>query len=643
MMSTTAAPEGTWRQDIDRLAYAVKPDWLRFDSVWDAFRREHGIHLRRDAAAGNAREFLAEALGTAYNRNLLRRLTALLLKADLVDPEFDELARPLLGALQLQAFQNGVFQPKDALLSARGLLAACDQVCRIDIEQGGVFQHAGTGVLVSPTLVATAAHVVWGLLERVGDDPVLADGSLVASVGSEERLRVVFGDVEDSVLGGAQEPRPSAGEPADLHPDWLAWGSRPTRAELAQIYDVRDISDIEQCGPWDLALIRLWSPRPTRRALLRIDDTPSRPFEVHVIHHPSGGSSDGPPLMWSIGQVDQQLGSPPLRCLHDASTLGGSSGAPVFDQFWKVIALHQGGERVVPHLDAATGLPATGRNRAVPVRHWAPLVEDIERRAAEPYLTQLRLSPDLVPNPYPVVGRRLTQDRIRRALAPGAAAEHRLLIVRGEPGTGRRFTGRLVRELVVSRGGSTVFLDMANATAADAPGFARKLAEACSTQLVEPVADTALTTPQRDVRGTVGPTVGRTVTRVAGERHVWVILEGAGQSGVELPAEVENLILELIGQLTANPALRVVLLGWAAQPPVGFEDAVEELAMLTALDVVRLLIPPEVDPTPLLPIAQGLLDQQLAIGHPNRFLAIHAVITLLAPLVGTLPSAGGRE
>ena len=57
------------------------------------------------------------------------------------------------------------------------------------------------------------------------------------------------------------------------------------------------------------------------------------------------------------------------------------------------------------------------------------------------------------------------------------------------------------------RGGSTVFLDMANATAADGSGFAPSF-EACSTQLVESVADTALTTPQRDVRGTVGPPWG---------------------------------------------------------------------------------------------------------------------------------------
>ena len=174
-----------------------------------------------------------------------------------------------------------------------------------------------------------------------------------------------------------------------------------------------------------------------------------------------------------------------MRCLHDASTLRGSSGAPVYDARWRVVALHQGGDRVLQSSADAGGLSKESRNRAVPIRRWRDRLEEIERSVFGdvPYLTTLSNSPDLTPSPYPVIGRRETQRRIWRAMQPHATAASRLLIIRGAPGTGLRFTKRLVREFVTARGGVMGTLNMANALNEDAAGFAERAAGALSAQL----------------------------------------------------------------------------------------------------------------------------------------------------------------
>ncbi|NUT91690.1 MAG: hypothetical protein HOY78_06620, partial [Saccharothrix sp.] len=176
-----AAPvdEGRWDPEVVALAHAVKlDDPVLVDRVWEKLRLTHGIHLRRDTGA-DPLEFAAEALTIAEGRGLLRRLAIDLMNGELVLPGFEERLTALLGAtaFNLQSFVNGDFTPKSALVSARRFLDSCDRVCRIDI--GG--RHRGTGVLVRPTLVATAAHVVQEL--------VRVDGGVMAAVpGSREAL-----------------------------------------------------------------------------------------------------------------------------------------------------------------------------------------------------------------------------------------------------------------------------------------------------------------------------------------------------------------------------------------------------------------------------------------------------------------------
>ena len=316
-------PVDPWPPAIHALAEAVVlDDWLRLVATWERFRLEAGgFYLRWDTGL-EQRSFLVAALGQAHDRGLLRQLAKELIKEELVTDEFGARLAAATGrsAFGLQAFQNGVFRPFDAVVGAKDMLAACDQVCRIDVDG----QQIGTGVQVSQTLVATAAHVVWKLT-TVGPD-----GCLQPTANSIKRLSLTFGDAIDYVAEDDTRTWRREGEPASLHPDWLAWSSQPTTNERAsRDFDVRDVTGIDpDTGPWDLALIRLAEPRPTkRRVRLLSDDPPADAFAINILHHPHGVTARGEPLLCSPGQLDDQIGTPPVRFLHDADTLWGSSGA----------------------------------------------------------------------------------------------------------------------------------------------------------------------------------------------------------------------------------------------------------------------------------------------------------------------------
>jgi hypothetical protein len=167
-----ASPEGVDKGVVDprirALADAVVKDWPRIDAVWDDLRRRGGnIHLRRDTGLDADDAFLCEAISVAAGTGLLRAFATRLIAEDLVGRNFRRRLDALLPASEhaLQAFQRGVYLPTDAFLFGKGLLAACEHVCRIDVDG----THSGTGVLVRPSLVATAAHVVADLLARRPD------------------------------------------------------------------------------------------------------------------------------------------------------------------------------------------------------------------------------------------------------------------------------------------------------------------------------------------------------------------------------------------------------------------------------------------------------------------------------------------
>ena len=238
----------------------------------------------------------------------------------------------------------------------------------------------------------------------------------------------------------------------------------------------------------------------------------------------------------------------------------------------------------------ARGLARNSRNRAVPIRDWCGRLDMIERATLDdvPYLTELANSPAPTPGAYPVIGRRETQGRLWRAMRADAPATQRLLIIRGAPGTGLRFTSRLVSEFVtVNRGGLVVTLDMVNAVNETAAGLAERVVGALSAQL--PARDPQLTTMQRNNRSVVS-SLGEGLQDLANGQATWLVLGGFYEAGNDLPTAVKDLIAGLATVLGDYPVLRLVLIGWL-ETPGGYEESAENLLPPTALDIASYLTP----------------------------------------------------
>jgi hypothetical protein len=179
-----------------------------------------------------------------------------------------------------------------------------------------------------------------------------------------------------------------------------------------------------------------------------------------------------------------------------------------------------------------------------------------------------------------------------QAIAADAGPAERLLIIRGDPGTGLRFTRKLVTRFVTAAGGGAVeSLDMVNALADNADDLARRLAGLRSGRLDSPVPEEGLTTGTRDIRNDIAPQLAREVVQ-HDPGPVWLILDGFDGVGVDAQQAGHSLVHNLIRELPQVPALRLVLVGWPDTPPAGFETAVETLALPTGEDVIFSLTPP---------------------------------------------------
>jgi hypothetical protein len=214
--------------------------------------------------------------------------------------------------------------------------------------------------------------------------------------------------------------------------------------------------------------------------------------------------------------------------------------------------------------------------------------------------------------------------------------------VRGEPGTGMRFTKRLVREMVTGTGDITASLDLANAVGDDAAAVAQRCASVLSAKLPGVAEGRGLTTSQRDLRDDVVPELARELARVGTGQIVWLVLEGLDAAGGESFAAVRDLVLTLLRHLTQVPSLRLVLVGWPEVPPRGFETSVEELLPPTAEDVAAYVLPPGATATDLVPVIQPVLAGIAAEGVTGYLAALRVVEYLRPVLREVLAPASGQ-
>jgi V8-like Glu-specific endopeptidase len=149
--------------------------------------------------------------------------------------------------------------------------------------------------------------------------------------------------------------------------------------DAGQRHQVRDVLWTSPRDELDAAVVSLRSepagvtPCPTARALPPLDSSP--PPRAFIVGHPSGRMLP----MFSI-QDNLMLDYDGIRVHYRAPTEPGSSGSPVFDRWWKLIALHHAGSDEMPMLHGGGTYQANegiwmGRIREA-IRH------DLERRGA---------------------------------------------------------------------------------------------------------------------------------------------------------------------------------------------------------------------------------------------------------------------
>ena len=193
----------------------------------------------------------------------------------------------------------------------RTALERCRSVARIEDPMG---RALGTGFLVEgprlhrgfpPLVLVTNAHVVGT------DDPNALDPG---------QALVTF-----RALAGDEQPRKVLR---------LLWTSVPHELDTS-------ILELDGCPP-DAAPC----PVAGRRPLLESDPPP----QTYIIGHPSGADQ----VMLSV-RDNLLLDADDLRLHYRTPTEGGSSGSPVFNRAWELIALHHAGLKQMPRLNGREG------------------------------------------------------------------------------------------------------------------------------------------------------------------------------------------------------------------------------------------------------------------------------------------------
>lgn len=221
----------------------------------------------------------------------------------------------------LQAFVDSNQTLIDAAVWRKQLTKLEWQVCRVDVDKIG----RGTGFLVGPDVILTNHHVVRQLIEggiagdrvsclfdfKVVDDEVLSNGVRVPLAGTEPVIASSPPSTHD------YEADPKTGDPG---PDELDFALLRLATPAGE----------QSPGGFDTEATRDW-------ITVRADPVDFAGLDaVAILQHP-----ERLPLKLAIGTgQDLVVNGAGNRVRYTVPTLEGSSGSPVFDAGWNLIALH---------------------------------------------------------------------------------------------------------------------------------------------------------------------------------------------------------------------------------------------------------------------------------------------------------------
>ncbi|MDP9422429.1 MAG: trypsin-like peptidase domain-containing protein [Pseudomonadota bacterium] len=219
-------------------------------------------------------------------------------------------------AFQAEAINEEGFDSDPMRLSGQ-IRTAMRSVCKIvDTENN----CTGTGVLIAPHLVVTAAHVVAMQIDQGKPRE-----------GSASRIEIKLDQVAN--LPGAEPERVEVAD--DWLVDWSPWHDAMIQANGTPGVLPPEGQLIEHD---DIIVIRLKEAPGFLRGWLKLADPADR-FDgkrkgLIFHHHPGGGDQKV-----SVGRYCGAYGP---RFKHDCSSLGGSSGGPVINAAAQIAGVHHG-------------------------------------------------------------------------------------------------------------------------------------------------------------------------------------------------------------------------------------------------------------------------------------------------------------
>ena len=236
-----------------------------------------------------------------------------------------------------------------------GAIYSAQAVCRIEIPEG---TPKGTGFLIGPTLVLTNQHV-------------LKNEKYVK--GAVARF-----DYRSDDTGIVSKP----GRPFQFDPEFY-YSSPATDLDYALVRLKERPLPPKPGAKLDVPLMDLVLGGDHRGYLIMRPDYIKDKDRVNIIQHP-----DGDPMKAVMTQNYVCNDMTETRVHYVADTMGGSSGSPVFNRKWEVVALHHSGSPYPPPNNGDGKKEWKNRfrvNEGIPCR---AILEDFKQKDLERYLLE---------------------------------------------------------------------------------------------------------------------------------------------------------------------------------------------------------------------------------------------------------------